>query len=281
MRAKLPQQGRVRRARRREAPLRGLRRRRRDDGVPAALEHRALARLQGAAALFQRALPLHRLRSARQRQVRPAGRTSPPTRSTTTSPTALAVMDATRCRQGHPGRPFARRHARVRAGRASSRAREGRDPGRHRGDASGPAIPTWRRSTSWPSASSFEGWDKYNRDYWLAHYPDFAEHFVRNIFSEPHSTKQIEDGIEWANETTGPVLVKTVEARAIPPPFDVGEAMYRKIRCPLLLIHGDNDQIQPYARAQAGGRAHRRRARHHSGRRAQSARAAFRPSATR
>ena len=25
--------------------------------------------------------------------------------------------------------------------------------------------------------------------------------------------------------------------------------MYRKIRCPLLMIHGDNDQIQPYARA--------------------------------
>ena len=47
-------------------------------------------------------------------------------------------------------------------------------------------------------------------------YPDFAEHFVRNIFSEPHSTKQIEDGISWANETTGPVLAKTVEARLDP-----------------------------------------------------------------
>src|SRR6266576_1626473 len=51
--------------------------------------------------------------------------------------------------------------------------------------------------------------------------------------------------------TTGPVLVKTVEARTIPPRFDVSEAMYRKIRCPVLMIHGDNDQIQSYARAQA------------------------------
>ena len=93
-----------------------------------------------------------------------------------------------------------------------------------------------------------EGWNKYNREHWLADYPDFAEHFVRNIFSEPHSTKQIEDGIAWANETTGPVLIKTVEARAISPQFDVSEAMYRKIRCPLLVIHGDNDQIQPYVR---------------------------------
>ena len=96
----------------------------------------------------------------------------------------------------------------------------------------------------------YEGWDKFNRDYWLISYPDFAEHFIRNICTEPHSTKQIEDGIAWADETTGPVLVKTVEARTLPPAYDVGEAMYRKIRCPLLLIHGDNDQIQPYARAQ-------------------------------
>ena len=96
----------------------------------------------------------------------------------------------------------------------------------------------------------FEGWDKFNRGYWLGHYPDFAEHFIRNICSEPHSTKQIEDGVAWAGETTGPVMIKTVEARAIPPAHDVGEAMYRKIRCPLLLLHGDNDQIQPYVRAQ-------------------------------
>jgi pimeloyl-ACP methyl ester carboxylesterase/predicted glycosyltransferase len=97
----------------------------------------------------------------------------------------------------------------------------------------------------------FEGWDKFNREHWMADYPDFAEHFVRHIHSEPHSTKQIEDGIDWAGHTSGAVLVKTVEARTMPPPFDVSEAMYRKIRCPLLIIHGDNDQIQSLARAQA------------------------------
>jgi len=70
---------------------------------------------------------------------------------------------------------------------------------------------------------NWEGWNKYNREHWLADYPDFADHFVRNIFSEPHSTKHIEDGMAWANETTGPVLIKTVEARAIPPQFEVSE----------------------------------------------------------
>jgi pimeloyl-ACP methyl ester carboxylesterase/predicted glycosyltransferase len=101
----------------------------------------------------------------------------------------------------------------------------------------------------------FEGWDKYNREYWLTKYPDFAEYFVGQIFSEPHSTKQIEDGIGWARDTTGLVLAKTVEARTIPSAFDVSEAMYRKIRCPVLMIHGDHDQIQPYARAQAVAQA--------------------------
>ena len=93
-----------------------------------------------------------------------------------------------------------------------------------------------------------EGWDKYNRGHLLANYPDFAQHFVSHICSDPHSTKQIEDGLEWANDTDGAVLAKTVEARRIPPSFDVGEAMYRKIQCPMLVIHGDDDLIQPHAR---------------------------------
>ena len=115
----------------------------------------------------------------------------------------------------------------------------------------GPGYPYMTPQHFLAKHERFEGWNKYNREHWLACYPDFAEHFVRNIFSDPHSTKHIEDGIGWASDTTGPVLAKTVEARTIAPTFDVSEAMYRKIRCPVLMIHGDNDQIQPYARAQA------------------------------
>ena len=115
----------------------------------------------------------------------------------------------------------------------------------------GPNYPYLAPTHFFAKRERFSGWDKFNREYWLANYPDFAEHFIRNVFSEPHSTKQIEDGIAWANETTGSVQAKTVEARSLAPPFDVSEAMYRKIRCPVLMIHGDDDQIQPYGRAQA------------------------------
>ena len=94
-----------------------------------------------------------------------------------------------------------------------------------------------------------EGWNKYDKAFWDANYPEFADFFLRQVFVEPHSTKQIEDGCAWASETSGQTLSKTVEARMIPPSFDVSEAMFRKIKCPVLMIHGDSDQIQPLARA--------------------------------
>src|SRR5471032_1861449 len=112
----------------------------------------------------------------------------------------------------------------------------------------GPTHPHMTHDHFLTCQERFEGWDKYNREHWLKDYPDFAEHFVRNIFTEPHSTKQIEDGVGWAADTDGAILVKTVEGRTIIPPFDVTEAMYRKISCPVLAIHGGDDQIQPYAR---------------------------------
>jgi predicted glycosyltransferase len=114
----------------------------------------------------------------------------------------------------------------------------------------GPGYPYMAPKHFNQKRETFEGWDKYNREYWLREYADFARHFISSIHCEPHSTKQLEDGCEWAAETSGETLVRTVEARAIKPSFDVSEAMYRAIRCPLLLIHGTDDRIQPFARAQ-------------------------------
>lgn len=94
----------------------------------------------------------------------------------------------------------------------------------------------------------FDGWNKHNHEYFLDHYSDLADHFARQVFTEPHSTRQIEESIDFANDTTGPVLAKTVEARTISSEFDIGEAMYRKINCPVLMFHGDDDRISPYAR---------------------------------
>jgi pimeloyl-ACP methyl ester carboxylesterase len=160
---------------------------------------------------------------------------------------ALAVMDATGTKQAIAlGLSFGALVCCVLAAHHPERVRAAILAGA--AAAIGPGYPYMSHRHFLQLHDSHEGWDKYNRAYWLAHYPDFAEHFVRNICSEPHSTRQIEEGISWAADTDGPTLVNTVEGRTIVPPFDVGEAMYRKIRCPVLALHGDDDRIQPHAR---------------------------------
>jgi pimeloyl-ACP methyl ester carboxylesterase len=44
-----------------------------------------------------------------------------------------------------------------------------------------------------------EGWAKYNRHYWLRDDPGFLEFFFAECFSEPHSTKPIEDAVRWGS----------------------------------------------------------------------------------
>jgi pimeloyl-ACP methyl ester carboxylesterase/predicted glycosyltransferase len=113
----------------------------------------------------------------------------------------------------------------------------------------GPGYPYMTPEHFFTKFDRFDGWKKHSREYFLNHYSDLAGHFTREIFPEPHSTRQIEEHLDWANETTGVVLAKTVEARTIPAQFDLGEDMYRRIRCPVLVLHGDDDRISPYARA--------------------------------
>ena len=45
----------------------------------------------------------------------------------------------------------------------------------------GPGYPYLTPRHFLAERDRFEGWDKYNRAYWLTEYPDFAEHFIRNI----------------------------------------------------------------------------------------------------
>jgi pimeloyl-ACP methyl ester carboxylesterase len=91
--------------------------------------------------------------------------------------------------------------------------------------------------------TSTEGWAKYNRYYWLDHYEDFAWFFFGRCFNEPHSTKQIEDCVGWALQTTPELL--GAEADAPDASVETHLAWCRRVRCPTLVVHGVDDEIVP------------------------------------
>ncbi len=94
-----------------------------------------------------------------------------------------------------------------------------------------------------------EGWAKYNRYHWLRDYRDFVEFFMSKMFTEPHSTKPIEDAVGWALETDGETLIATQEGPGLTP--EEAREVCRRVRCPVLVIHGENDAIASVSRGAA------------------------------
>jgi pimeloyl-ACP methyl ester carboxylesterase/predicted glycosyltransferase len=92
---------------------------------------------------------------------------------------------------------------------------------------------------------TYEGWGKANRHYWLADYRGWVEFFMSQVFTEPHSTKPREDGVAWGLDTTAETLLLTVPAVGEVSAADA-EAICRQVRCPVLIVHGDQDGIVPY-----------------------------------
>ena len=116
----------------------------------------------------------------------------------------------------------------------------------------GAALPL-APPTAAQSASSFtgepvanQGWALYNQHVWRRDLPRFADFFFREIFPEPHSTKQIEDGVGWALETDGDVLVATqFNPEPILKSREATLDLLRSIRCPVLVVHGTDDTVIP------------------------------------
>jgi pimeloyl-ACP methyl ester carboxylesterase/predicted glycosyltransferase len=94
-----------------------------------------------------------------------------------------------------------------------------------------------------------EGWEKYNRGYWLTDFPDFAEFFSEQLFVEPHSTKHREDARSWAEGTSGEILAASMSA-PYAGDYALDEAAYRRIVCPMLVVHGRKDPVAPVAAAE-------------------------------
>lgn len=97
---------------------------------------------------------------------------------------------------------------------------------------------------------SYQGWEKVNRHYWLRDWPGFAEFFFDQMFPEPHSTKQLEDTVGWATDTTPEVMLLDKATDPDPRQGANAEETCARVRCPVLVISGTLDLCQAPERGQ-------------------------------
>lgn len=95
---------------------------------------------------------------------------------------------------------------------------------------------------------TYEGWAKINRHHWRRDYADFARFFFSAIATEPHSTKVIDDCVEWALDGSVEAMLADADAPA-ERTVDGVEAVCRQVTCPVVIVHGDRDHCQPVDRA--------------------------------
>jgi pimeloyl-ACP methyl ester carboxylesterase len=90
-----------------------------------------------------------------------------------------------------------------------------------------------------------QGWAKMNAPYWRRDFRGFLEFFFSQAFTEPHSTKQIEDAVGWGLETDAETLIATALAEGLDE--QATREIAAGIACPVLVIHGEDDAIRPVA----------------------------------
>jgi pimeloyl-ACP methyl ester carboxylesterase/predicted glycosyltransferase len=95
-----------------------------------------------------------------------------------------------------------------------------------------------------------EGWAKWNRHYWLRDWPGFLDFFFTQAFTEPHSTKQIEDAVGWGLDTDPETIVAGMDAAWLND-RETTLRLCAQIRCPTLVIQGSADAIVGPARGPA------------------------------
>jgi pimeloyl-ACP methyl ester carboxylesterase len=115
-----------------------------------------------------------------------------------------------------------------------------------------------------------EGWERFSRDFMLTDYAAFAEWWIRICVATKHSERLIEEAVEWALESDGDTISRTVGGGA---PSDetaaesgwscladvfgglggLVRAVAQDVNWPVLVIEGGKDVIAPphWARALA------------------------------
>jgi pimeloyl-ACP methyl ester carboxylesterase/predicted glycosyltransferase len=90
------------------------------------------------------------------------------------------------------------------------------------------------------------GFGKFNAQHWRADFKDFLEWWQAKNFTEPHSTKQVEDGVAWGLQTDPETAIAFSRGGLLMPSDRKSQlALARRVRCPVLVIHGSEDDVFP------------------------------------
>lgn len=90
-----------------------------------------------------------------------------------------------------------------------------------------------------------EGWYLFNRHVIVNEHHRWVEFFFGAQLVEPHSTKQYEDAVAWALQSSGEVLVAAEEGIELDPPERKAFVdICRSLDLPVLVIHGSADVCQ-------------------------------------
>jgi pimeloyl-ACP methyl ester carboxylesterase/predicted glycosyltransferase len=112
-----------------------------------------------------------------------------------------------------------------------------------------PAVPERTGHSFDAVLPAYEGWAKANRHYWAQDFRGYLEFFFERCYTEAHSTKQFEDSIAWALETTPETLALTFEAPGLD--AEAIDDLMARVSCPLLVTQGDLDELIPPDRGAA------------------------------
>ena len=104
-----------------------------------------------------------------------------------------------------------------------------------------PGIPFLAPPSAWwggPGA-------RVDHDYMRRDHRAFLEFFFDAMFPEPHSTKQVEDAVAYGLD--GPVEALTMEGgKPVASSREEVEEICRRVRCPVLVVQGDQDNCQNF-----------------------------------
>jgi pimeloyl-ACP methyl ester carboxylesterase len=95
-----------------------------------------------------------------------------------------------------------------------------------------------------------EGWAKENRHYRRRDHRGYLEWFFSRCVTEPHSTKAIEDFVDWGLETDAETLLLSDDAEPDVTRADI-ERLCERVRAsglPVLVAQGTDDGIMPFDR---------------------------------